>query len=173
MTSSNTDNSTKNDANPEKCLIEALTDIIKQEKEIESSKQELVLQSDFNVEDVFLSLKLRDLKKAMGSAELEILLKAFSLKQDSGIKARNILKRFDLDKDYGLKRDEFTSMISPLQKEYRILLNCRVDDDNDSRTVDVATVSQIVFNYLRLLFMNYAIEIGVLQSNLLSFLLKL
>ena len=126
---------------PMESLIEAFTQIITQEREIEASKQELVLQSDFNVEDVFLSLKIRDTKKAMGSPEIEVLLKAFGIKNDTGSKARNILKRYDLDRDYGLKRDEFTSMISPLQKEYRILLNCRVDNDRESRKVDVATVS--------------------------------
>jgi len=104
-------------------IVLTLHDIIKFEKNLEKSKQDLALRTDFNLLDAFRLID-RLGKQSISSVELEDFLNELGLR--TTIKEIYLLmRRFDTDNDGKLRFSDFAEALSPKQKDYLELLTRR------------------------------------------------
>ena len=95
-------------------------------KKVESAKQELALRPDYNIKDHFRCID----KNLKGFITLNEFVQFFKNLKITSEKTRGISRLFEnyqSDKDERMSMQEFNEMMSPFQKEYKVLLNCRID----------------------------------------------
>lgn len=95
-------------------------------KKVESGKQELALRPDYNIKDHFRCID----KNLKGFITLNEFVQFFKNLKITSEKTRGISRLFESyqnDRDERMSMTEFTDMMSPFQKEYKVLLNCRID----------------------------------------------
>ena len=59
---------------------------------------------------------------------------------------RELVQLFDSKKNGRLNLEEFTEMVAPIQREYRILLNCRIDN-NENADMRLHDVNYQIFKF--------------------------
>ena len=107
-------------------LISALRCIIDVEKAVESSKQELTLRPDYSVKDHFKIIDVQD-RGTITYNEFGNFLKRIKLNIDNPSMISKLFEAIDSDQDGLINLVEFQDAVSPRQKEYKILLNCRAE----------------------------------------------
>lgn len=107
-------------------LISAFKGIIDVEKAVESSKQELSLRPDYSIKDHFKMMDTQG-KGAINYNDFSNFIKRTKLQTDNLSALSRLFEEADTDRDGLISLVEFQDMISPKQKEYKILLNCRVE----------------------------------------------
>jgi hypothetical protein len=97
----------------------------------------------------------------IGSEEFERLLNLLKIGGYRREAIVGLIKDFDCDKNAFLNLDEFGNMISPQQKEYRILLNCRVDQESVRNGDQLEDVRIFPLNFSLTIFslMNFSLTI--------------
>jgi len=106
-------------------LKELFGELIELARDLEFCKQELVLQPEYNLGDCH--------KVVSNNRELNFD-RFMNFLDDLGLASSSkeqifsaIFSEFDLDKDKKLSISEWGQLLTPIQKEYRILLNCRTE----------------------------------------------
>lgn len=107
-------------------LISAFRCIIDVEKAVESAKQELSLRPDYSLNDHFKIMDLQN-RGAITYMELCNFLKRIKLSIENPSTISKLFEAMDTDRDGLINLVEFQDMVSPRQKEYKILLNCRAE----------------------------------------------
>jgi hypothetical protein len=107
-------------------LISAFKCIIDVEKAVESSKQELSLRPDYSIKDHFKMMDSQD-KGGINYNEFGNFIKRTKLPLDNLPVLSKLFEEADSDRDGLISQVEFQDLVSPKQKEYKILLNCRVE----------------------------------------------
>lgn len=107
----------------------AMNQIIGVEKSLESSRQEMALCQDYNIRDHYYII-------SNGYPELTVdsihyFLTKMGVDLSTKYSVQELINLFDFDSDGKLNLEEFTEMVAPTQREYRILLNCRIDNNED------------------------------------------
>lgn len=120
-------------------MLKALNLIITAEKTLEASKQELALCQDYNIRDHF--------KLISGNADqidlhaINSFFKDIGVEKTSKRELNSLIQMFDSDFDRKLGMEEFTRMVAPSQREYRILLNCRIDRYDETQNPTLQDVN--------------------------------
>lgn len=106
-------------------LAEGFESIIEAQRNLEYCKQELALLPDYNLSDNFNYLNQGE---GVNLKRFQLFLNELDITE-----ARNqgdvltIFENSDFDKDEVINEEEWSHILTPLQKEYRILLNCRTE----------------------------------------------
>lgn len=106
-------------------MAEGLENIIETQRNLEYCKQELALLPDYNLKDNFVYLNQGE---GITLPKFQAFLNELEITE-----ARNqgdvesIFENSDFDKDKVINEEEWNHILTPLQKEYRILLNCRTE----------------------------------------------
>jgi len=110
-------------------LMQTLKTQIKSERELESIKQSLALQSDFNLLDAF---RLFDTKGRgwITSSELESGMKEFGV-YPTRDEVYLFMRRLDRDSDGRVRYSDFCDVLTPKQSEYSSLMNKRIPHNAD------------------------------------------
>jgi len=101
-----------------------LCNVMNAESQIEQAKIDLALRSDFNCEDAFRIFEL-DGRGFLTESDLKCglsLLDVCATDED----VRNLMKRFDLNKEGVLNYADFFDMLVPYEKDYRNMVENRV-----------------------------------------------
>ena len=127
-------------------LKELFGELIELARDLEFCKQELVLQPEYNLGDCH--------KVVSNNRELNFD-RFMNFLDDLGLASSSkepifsaIFSDFDLDKDKKLSTSEWEQLLTPIQKEYRILLNCRTEKGLEF-TQGVKSVSRLVTTNLQ------------------------
>ena len=115
----------------EESFLNFLRDVISIENEIERTKSDLVLKSDFNVEDAFRIFELEgrgyltdlDLKYGFNALDLFPTSEEISL----------FIKRYDPRNEGIISFSNFFDVIAPVDREYRRMLEVRLPSNYVSR----------------------------------------
>ena len=107
-------------------LISSFKSIIDVEKAVESSKQELALRPDYSLKDNFKMVDQQQ-KGFINFTEFSNFLKRIKLVVSKSNSVSKLFEEADSDGDGLINFVEFQDLISPKQKEYKVLLNCRVE----------------------------------------------
>lgn len=120
----------------EENFLNFLKDTISIENEIERSKSDLVLRSDFNVEDAFRIFEL-DGRGYLSDLDLKYGLNALDLFPTSE-EISLFIKRYDTRNEGVISYANFFDVVAPLDREYRRMLEVRLPSAYPSRNkVDV------------------------------------
>jgi hypothetical protein len=98
---------------------------------METARQELALCSDFNIRDVFRHLTKGDESGKVSSRNVEELMDLLAISANFRCFSQSLVDMYDADKDKELSLEEFVEVFAPNQREYRILLNCRIDKSKE------------------------------------------
>lgn len=104
-----------------------LSSLLQEEKELEKLKQELVLSNNFSLKILFHQFSNEENKK-MTKFEFQNLLNALKFEKVFSKDFSNIFEFYSQGEE-SLGLEEFTKLLSPEQKEYRILMSCKIDKE--------------------------------------------
>jgi Ca2+-binding EF-hand superfamily protein len=105
-------------------LISSFKAVIDIEKAVESSKQELSLRPDYSLKDNFKMMD-RQGRGMVSFIEFNNFLKKLKVNIEKSSAVSKLFEDADSDRDGMINLIEFTDLICPSQKEYKVLLNCR------------------------------------------------
>lgn len=111
-------------------LIQTLKQFIVLDKDLETSKQDLTLKSDFNLLDFFRTFDITN-HGAVSCRELEAGLIKYGIYPNKE-ELHLLFKRLDVDNDNLLRFSDFAETFTPRQKEYANLLHNRNANTNES-----------------------------------------
>jgi len=115
----------------EEKIQDYLKEIIKIENEIERSKCDLVLRSDFNFEDAFRVFEL-DGRGYLTDLDLKFGFNSFDL-YPANEEIKLLIRRFDLKSEGVLTYEAFVNLVSPIDSEYRRMLENRLPSPYELR----------------------------------------
>lgn len=111
--------------------MKSLNLIIGVEKSLESSRQELALCQDYNVRDHFNVISKGN--RVITPDDLTSFLNKMGVDFPNNSNVKEIIHFFDPKSNGILTLENFTDMVAPIQREYRILLNCRIDQNEEAK----------------------------------------
>lgn len=125
-------------------LINYFSEVMKAESEIERSKIDLALRSDFNVEDAFRTFEI-DGRGFLTEDDLKYGLNAFGVFPTLS-EIRLLMKRFDLSRAGTLSYADFFDIVTPFEKDYRNMVENRAPSSCCAcRCPDVFQISTKVY----------------------------
>jgi Ca2+-binding EF-hand superfamily protein len=115
----------------EENFISYLKEVIARENEIERSKCDLVLRSDFNVEDAFRVFEL-DGRGYLTDLDLKYGLNALDI-YPSSEEINLLIRRYDARNEGVISYANFFEIVAPLDREYRRMLEGRLPSGFEGR----------------------------------------
>lgn len=106
-------------------MASLLSHILDQEKVYEGLKQELVLSNTFHLDTLFEFFA--DSENNINKFTFQKMLNSLHFEKIYSKSIDILFGFYDRDNSSTLNLEEFTHILSPEQKEYKILLNCKMD----------------------------------------------
>lgn len=124
-------------------FIRLLSSLLVEEKELESLKQELVLSNSFNLKTIYNQFCDNE---GISKFSFKNLLKNFGIENSFKKGIEKMFEFYNNSNSLKLSLDEFTRILSPEQKEYKILLSCKIDKE-EKLNEKISEVSNFLFNF--------------------------